>query len=213
MWNILRAEERRNETRLELDFEDIVCVDEEFAGKALISLPEGSLRCRLSPLYLSLSAAVCLAATATILGLIVHVTRAKRRKRPAYSAPNRPELLVYELDKNAESYSRRLIARNEEMLYETPRRKTSQESSDPRDTNVYETPRYSRPNRRDRDPYDRRQMEEGVYAVADVTGLRDQPPEVLSLYRMRALPSAPSARDYDYDYEPPMPHKPHVVFV
>ena len=221
LWNLLRTEERRNETRLDLDVEDIVCVDEEFAGKSLISLPEGSLRCRLSPLYLSLTAAGCLAATATILALIAYVTRAKRRKRPAYSAPNRPELLVYvgrgndELDKNAESYSRRLIARNEEMLYETPRRKTSQDSLDPRDTNVYETPRYSRPNRRDRDPYDRRQMEEGVYAVADVTGLREQPPEVLSLYRMRAPPSAPSARnyDYEYEYEPPIPQKPHVVFV
>lgn len=227
LWNVLRAEERRNETRLELDVQDIVCVDEEFIGRALISLPEGSLRCRLSPLYLSLSAAGCLAATATILALIVHVTRSKRRKRPAYSAPNRPELLVYvgrgndELDKNAESYSRRLIARNEEILYETPRRKTSQDSLDPRDANVYETPRYSRPNRRDRDPYERRQIEEGVYAVADVTGLaRDEPPEVLSLYRMRTpsslpRPSAPSVRDYDYeyDYEPTIPQKPHVVFV
>ena len=227
LWNVLRAEERRNETRLDLDVQDIVCIDEEFAGKTLISLPEGSLRCRLSPLYLSLSAAGCLAATVTILALIVHVTRAKRRKRPAYSAPNRPELLVYvgrgndELDKNAESYSRRLIARNEEMLYETPRRKSSQDSLDPRESSVYETPRYSRPNRRDRDPYDRRQMEEGVYAVADVTGLRDEPPEVLSLYRMRTpsmpRPSAPSARNFDYeceyDYEPTIPQKPHVVFV
>lgn len=231
LWNVLRAEERRNETRLDLDVQDIVCVDEEFIGKSLISLPEGSLRCRLSPLYLSLSAAGCLAATATILALIVHVTRSKRRKRPAYTAPNRPELLVYvgrgnnELDKNAESYSRRLIAaRNEELLYETPRRKTSQESLETtaRDaTNVYETPRYSRPNRRDRDPYERRQIEEGVYAVADVTGLaRDEPPEVLSLYRMRTpsslpRPSAPSVRnyDYEYDYEPTIPQKPHVVFV
>lgn len=128
LWNVLRAEERRNETRLELDSQEIICADEEFAGKALINLPEGSLRCRLSPLYLALSVLGCLVATVAILGLLAYVTRAKRRKRvPAYSAPTRPELLVYvgrandEManDKhNQESYSRRLIARTEDLVYD-----------------------------------------------------------------------------------------------
>ncbi|XP_031844530.1 uncharacterized protein LOC116432175 isoform X2 [Nomia melanderi] len=233
LWNVIRAEERRNESRLELDTNDIVCADEEFSGKPLIALSEGSLRCRLSPLYLSLSAAGCLAATATILALIAHLTRSKRKKRLAYAAPNRPEFLVYvgrnndELDKNAESYSRRLLARNEDTTpYDTPRGKIGQRSPQSQDTNIYETPRYTRSgnNRAANEPY-ARQTEEGVYAVADVTDLRDEPPEVLSLYRMHgpAAPVAPRPNvhrvdygydyDYDYDYEPPIPEKPHVVFV
>ncbi|XP_043605833.1 carboxypeptidase N subunit 2-like [Bombus pyrosoma] len=232
LWNVIRAEERRNESRLELDTHDIICTDEEFAGKALIALSEGSLRCRLNPLYLSLSVVGCVAATVTIMALIAHVTRSKRKKRLAYAAPNRPEFLVYvgrnndELDKNAESYSRRLLARNEDTPYDTPRGKPGQRSPQPQDTNIYETPRYTRPttNRRDTgtDPTFTRQAEEGVYAVADVTDLRDEPPEVLSLYRMQS-PTAPRSNvhrldygydyEYDYDYEPPLPQKPHVVFV
>ncbi|XP_033322056.1 uncharacterized protein LOC117218089 [Megalopta genalis] len=232
LWNVIRTEERRNESRLELDTHDIVCSDEEFAGKPLIGLSEGSLRCRLSPLYLSLSAAGCLAATAAILVLIAHLTRSKRKKRLAYAAPNRPEFLVYvgrnndELDKNAESYSRRLLARNEDTTpYDTPRGKIGQRSPQSQDTNIYETPRYTRTNnRREPEPY-QRPAEEGVYAVADVTDLRDEPPEVLSLYRMQSPPPSAPPRsnlhrvgygydyDYDYDYEPPLPEKPHVVFV
>ncbi|KAG7208802.1 hypothetical protein KM043_014995 [Ampulex compressa] len=227
LWNVIRAEDRRNETKLELDTHDIVCADEEFAGKALIALSEGSLRCRLSPLYLSLSAAGCLAATATILALIAHLTRAKRKKRLAYTAPNRPEFLVYvgrsndELDKNAESYSRRLLARSEDPSYDTPRGKAAQRSPQAQDANVYETPRYARQSRREPEPYGG-PTEEGVYAVADVTDLRDEPPEVLSLYRMQS-PAGPRSNvqrldygydyEYDYDYEPPLPEKPHVVFV
>lgn len=229
LWNVLRAEERRNETKLDLDTQEIICADEEFDGKPLISLPEGALRCRLSPLYLSLSAVGCLAATAAILLLIAYVTRARRRKRPAFPAPNRPELLVYvgrgntELDKNAESYSRRLIARKEEMTYEAPNRKSSRDSNadHTRDVNLYETPRYTRPTRWDQNDHytNHRQREDGVYAVADVTGLREDLPEVFSLYRMRATQAKPNSRDYDYDYdydcdyEPPLPQKPHVVFV
>lgn len=241
LWNVIRAEERRNETRLELDTHDIVCSDEEFAGRALIALSEGSLRCRLSPLYLSLSAAGCLAAAATVLALIAHLTRAKRKRRTslAYAAaPNRPEFLVYVgrsdngLDKNAESYSRRLLARNnDDMLYDSPRGKTATAtaataatdgSPQSQDTNIYETPRYARPGHRDAvDPsyVGKRPMEEGVYAVADVTDLRDEPPEVLSLYRAHS----PSVRsnalrrfdgygvgydyEYDYDYEPAAHHR------
>ncbi|XP_008210038.1 leucine-rich repeat and immunoglobulin-like domain containing-NOGO receptor-interacting protein 4 [Nasonia vitripennis] len=307
LWNVLRAEERRNETRLELDSQEIICADEEFAGKALINLPEGSLRCRLSPLYLSLSAAGCLAATAAILALVAHITRAKRRKRvPAYAAPTRPELLVYVgrandglVDKHQESYSRRLIARTEDLVYEAAnqeyqqsRRKSGSESPESRETNVYETPRYSRPSRRDNEPsfnsfyqqqspqqqqrpvspspssllsnhhqsyatandmliaeqqlpnnhasqqqqQQQQQQQEGVYAVADVTNLRDEPSalhEVMSLYRMqRGAPPPPPpplhhhhhhhhrsnntdyGYEYEYDYEAPLPpQKPHVVFV
>ncbi|XP_011494647.1 PREDICTED: insulin-like growth factor-binding protein complex acid labile subunit [Ceratosolen solmsi marchali] len=220
LWNVLRAEERRNGSRLELDSQEIVCADEEFAGKILMSLPEGSLRCRLSPLYLSLSALGCLAATAAILGLVAHVTRSKRRKRvPAYAAPTRPELLVYvgragdELPgKHQESYSRRLIARTEDLVYEAAnqeyqqsRRKSGSESPESRETNVYETPRYSRPGRREAEqafgtfyqqqrppsptglsnqqqlgypmtPETRPKPQEGVYAVADVTNLRHEQP-------------------------------------
>lgn len=233
LWNVIRAEERRNESRLELDTHDIICTDEEFAGKALVALPEASLRCRLSPLYLSLSAAGCLAATATILALIAHLTRSKRKKRLAYAAPNRPEFLVYvgrsndELDKSAESYSRRLLARGNEdgsSPYDSPGgRKVGAQ-----DANVYETSRYARPSRRDKssETFTRPgQTEEGVYAVADVTDLHGDEPveEVLSLYRMQNVPPTPPtsnlhrnldyAYDYDYDYEPPVPHKPHVVFV
>ncbi|XP_032674686.1 platelet glycoprotein V-like [Odontomachus brunneus] len=241
LWNVIRAEERRNETRLELDTHDIVCSDEEFAGKALIALSEGSLRCRLSLLYMSLSATGCLVAAATVLALVARATRAKRKRRLAYAAPNRPEFLVYvgrsnnELDKNAESYSRRLLARSEDTSYDSPRggkasvtAERSPQSS--QDTNIYETPRYARPSHRDVEPSYRKQPEEGVYAVADVTDLRDEPPEVLSLYRTHspAVPrSNPPRRlgygydyEYDYDYEPPPPppppllsEKPHVVFV
>ncbi|KYN41760.1 Leucine-rich repeat and immunoglobulin-like domain-containing nogo receptor-interacting protein 1 [Trachymyrmex septentrionalis] len=259
LWNVIRAEERRNETRLELDTHDIVCTDEEFAGRALIALSEGSLRCRLSPLYLSLSAAGCFLAAAAVLTLIARLTRAKRKRQSlAYAAPNRPEFLVYvgrgdnRLDKSAESYSRRLLARNnEDMSYDSPRGKvaaamaattttTTDYSPQSRETNIYETPRYAHPGRRDaaeptlqgKQP----PVEEGVYAVADVTDLRDEPPEVLSLYRARSPP--PVARsnalrrlDYSYDYEydydygptappspppsppPPLSEKPHVVFV
>ncbi|XP_017880940.1 chondroadherin-like [Ceratina calcarata] len=231
LWNVIRAEERRNESRLELDTRDIICTDEEFAGKALIALSEGSLRCRLSPLYLSLSAAGCLAATATILVLIAHLTRSKRKKRAPYAAPNRPEFLVYvgrnndELDKNGESYSRRLLTRNEETPYDTPRGKTpGQRSPQSQDANIYETPKYAKPNnsRHETESSYAQQTEEGVYAVADVTDLRDEPPEVLSLYRMQspAVPRSNAHRvdygydyEYDYDYEPPLPQKPHVVFV
>lgn len=251
LWNVIRAEERRNETQLELDTHDIVCSDEEFAGKTLIALPEGSLRCRLSPLYLSLSAAGCLAAAATVLALIAHLTRAKRKRRSslAYAAPNRPEFLVYVgrsdngLDKNAESYSRRLLARNnDDMSYDSPRGKTAVAASatecspQSQDTNIYETPRYARPGHRDVvDPssFGKQPMEEGVYAVADVTDLRDEPPEVLSLYRARSPSTRSNALrrldygydyEYDYDYEPahqspppppppPLSEKPHVVFV
>lgn len=251
LWNVIRAEERRNETQLELDIHDIVCSDEEFAGKTLIALPEGSLRCRLSPLYLSLSAAGCLAAAATVLALIAHLTRAKRKRRSslAYAAPNRPEFLVYVgrsdngLDKNAESYSRRLLARNnDDMSYDSPRGKTAvaaaptECSPQSQDTNIYETPRYARPGHRDVvDPssFGKRPTEEGVYAVADVTDLRDEPPEVLSLYRARSPSTRSNALrrldygydyDYEYDYEPahqspppppppPLSEKPHVVFV
>ncbi|XP_014478729.1 PREDICTED: platelet glycoprotein V-like [Dinoponera quadriceps] len=223
LWNVIRAEERRNETRLELDTRDIVCSDEEFAGKALIALAEGSLRCRLSLLYMSLSATGCLAAAAAILALVAHLTRAKRKRRLAYAAPNRPEFLVYvgrgdnELDKNAESYSRRLLARTEDTSYDSPRggkppAAGTAAASPQTDANIYETPRYARPAA----PSYRKQPEEGVYAVADVTGLRDEPPEVRSLYRAHS----PAARrlGYDYDYESPPPppllsEKPHVVFV
>ncbi|KZC11938.1 PREDICTED: amphoterin-induced protein 2-like [Dufourea novaeangliae] len=229
LWNVIQTEERRNGSRLELDTRDIVCSDEEFAGRPLMALSEGSLRCRLSALYLSLSAAGCLAATATILALIVHMTRSKRKKRLAYAAPNRPEFLVYvgrnndELDKNAESYSRRLLARNEDTTpYDTPRGKIGQRSPQSQDTNIYEIPRYNRGTRsRDTESYPR-QTEEGVYAVADVTDLRDESPEVLSLYRIQSpvpprtnvhRPAYDYEYDYDYDYEAPLPEKPHVVFV
>jgi Leucine-rich repeat (LRR) protein len=250
LWNVIRAEERRNETRLELDSHEIICSDEEFAGKALIALSEGALRCRLSPLYLSLSAAGCLAAAATVLALIAHLTRAKRKRRTlAYTAPNRPEFLVYvgrggnELNKNAESYSRRLLARNEDISYDSPRSKmvtpspASATEHSPQDTNIYETPRYARPAAVEQSC--RKQVvEEGVYAVADVTDLRDEPPEVLSLYRAHgpsvlSRSNGPRRLDYGYDYEydydyepapssppppppPPQPtlsEKPHVVFV
>lgn len=260
LWNVIRAEERRNETRLELDTHDIVCSDEEFAGRALIALSEGSLRCRLSPLYLSLSAAGCFLAAAAVLTLIARLTRAKRKRRSlAYAAPNRPEFLVYVgrsdngLDKNAESYSRRLLARNnEDISYDSPRGKVATTmaptdySPQSRETNIYETPRYARPGRRDVvEPTSQDKQlpaEEGVYAVADVTDLRDEPPEVLSLYRARSPPVARSNAlpansgwrldygydyEYDYDYEPtappspppspppppPLSEKPHVVFV
>jgi len=255
LWNVIRAEERRNETRLELDTHDIVCSDEEFAGRALIALSEGSLRCRLSPLYLSLSAAGCFLAAAAVLTLIARLTRAKRKRQSlAYAAPNRPEFLVYVgrgdngLDKSAESYSRRLLARNnEDISYDSPRGKvaaamaatTTDYSPQSRETNIYETPRYAHPGRRDavESTLQGKQppVEEGVYAVADVTDLRDEPPEVLSLYRARSPPVARSnalrrldySYDYEYDYDygptappspppsppPPLSEKPHVVFV
>ncbi|KAI4496501.1 hypothetical protein M0804_000311 [Polistes exclamans] len=255
LWNVIRAEEQRNETRLELDTNDIVCTDEESAGKPLIALPEGSLRCRLSLLYLSLSATGCLAATASILALIAHLTRAKRKKRLAYAAPNRPEFLVYvgrsneDIAKNAESCNRRLLARHEDTSYDTPRAKTVVRVPRSQDRNIYETPRYARPERRlevieppttipgvhGRQqqqqplplPHQQQQqqqqqqppLDEGVYAVADVTGLREEPPEMLSLYRMQNTRMNVQRADYgydydyDYDYEPPLPDKPHVVFV
>ncbi|XP_012276710.1 amphoterin-induced protein 2 [Orussus abietinus] len=223
LWNVLRTEERRNESRLELDAKNIACADEENLSKPLVSLPEAALRCRLSPLYLSLSAAGCIVATAVILVLIAHITRSKRRKRAdyEYAAPNRPELLVYvgrghdEMEKNHESYSRRLIGRNEENIYDLPRGKVNRRSHE---SNIYDTPRFSHPSLCDLDSYER-PVENGVYAVADVTNLRDEPPEVLSLYRMQSPPAnranfATSVdHDYERDFERHLPQKPHVVFV
>ena len=132
LWNVLRAEEQRrngsasSSGRLEIDAAEIICSDEEFAGKALANLPEGALRCRLNPLYLALSVAGCLVATAAVLALVAYVARMKRSKRvPPYAAPTRPELLVYVgraadglPDKHHESYSRRLIGRTEDLVYE-----------------------------------------------------------------------------------------------
>ncbi|KAJ8680236.1 hypothetical protein QAD02_016023 [Eretmocerus hayati] len=186
LWQVLRSNEQSNSiisdpsgapvaaasmSRLELDSSEIVCADEEFGGKALARLPEGSLRCRLSPIYLGLLVAACLAASLALLGLLAHVARLKRSKRlPAYAPPTRPELLVYvgrandalhaaaagATDKHHqhESYSRsRLIARNDELVYDAAnldyqhcRRKSGSESPESRETNVYETPRYSRPS-------------------------------------------------------------------
>ena len=236
LWNVIHSEERRNHTGLELDSEDILCADKEYAGKRLMALSENSLRCRLSPLYLSLSAIGCLLATATILALIIYVTRAKRRKRPTYAPPNRPELLVYvgrgnEPDKNPESYSRRLIARTEQVLYDLPHGGKSAlepspspnrfENSLPETPSFYEPARYPRPNGRDsyscgssgeNQFYEqqRRNNPERVYAVADVTSLTEAPPEVLSLYRIQSpKPRTRSQRQTsrlpvangDYDYE------------
>lgn len=237
LWNVIRSEEHRNESRLRVDSSDIVCADEEFRGKTLISLPESSLRCHLSPLYLSLFAGGCLATTAIILALIVYVTKAKRRKQPAYTVP-RPELLVYvgqgsELDKNTESYSRRLIAQLEEVGYNsagkmqwdvTPPRLPTRE---PKDFNLYETPQYARPSVNDNsngvivrpqrstdvlDPYGSRG--DDAYAITDVTTMQEEAPEVLSLYHMQGANRSnfPSAVDYDapFHYQK---QKPHVVFV
>lgn len=171
LWNVIRAEARRNETKLELDTYEIVCSDEEFAGKPLYALPEASLRCRLNLLYTSLSVVGCLLAAAAVLLLIARVTRSKRKRRLAYAAPSRPEFLVYvgragdELDKSAESYSRRLLVRGGEdgTPYDSPRGKAPPIAmacderrrrdggggggggggSRHRDaTNVYEAPRY-----------------------------------------------------------------------
>ncbi|XP_014204457.1 slit homolog 1 protein-like [Copidosoma floridanum] len=170
LWNVLQtAEERKNESsssHLEIDSGDIVCADEEFAGKPLIGLPEASLKCRLSALYLCLLVLGCLLATAAVLGLVAYLARLKKRKRvPAYAPSARPELLVYVdrangqlADKHHESYGRRIIARAEDLVYEAARpdyqqcrRKSGSESSESRETNVYETPRYTRPTRRDTD--------------------------------------------------------------
>ncbi|CAK9809679.1 Leucine-rich repeat-containing protein 15 [Anthophora plagiata] len=231
LWNVIRAEERRNESRLQLDTHDIICTDKEFAGKALIALSEGSLRCQLNSLYLFLLAG-CLFTTATILMVIFRMTHSKRKKRLAYAARvPRPEFLVYvgrnndALGKNAESYSRRLLTRNKDTSYFTLRGKSSQRSLQPQDTNIYETPRYARPNEHHGDlvnPFYTRQREEAVYAVADVTDVLDETPEVLSLHHVES-PAAERSNvhqhdygydyEYDYDYGPPLPQKPHVAFV
>ncbi|KAK0098730.1 hypothetical protein PV326_004623 [Microctonus aethiopoides] len=131
LWNVIHTEEQRNKTKLWVDSDEIICNDPEFNGKLLNSLMESSLRCRLSTLYLSILAAGCLAATATILGLIAWITRVKRRKRLPFAPPNRPELLVYvgqsprAPEKNLlnERYSgnRRLIEQNHDGLYDLPR--------------------------------------------------------------------------------------------
>ena len=226
LWNVIRAEELRNESRLELDTHDIICTDEQFAGKPLIALPEGSLQCSLTFFYLSLTAAGSIAATVVIVLVIARQTHARRKKRLAYAAPSRPEFLVYvgrsnnRVDKNAESYSRRLLALGDDTPYDTSRGKNGQPSRQPQDTNIYETPRYTRVSRRDAEP--RQPVEEGVYAVADVSDPRDEPPELLSPYRAQTpVPSRSAVHrldcaydyDYDYDYQPPLPQKPHVVFV
>ncbi|XP_015601214.1 chondroadherin [Cephus cinctus] len=207
LWNVIRSEQRRNESKLEIDSDDVLCADQEFFGKALVSLPESSLRCRLSPLYLSLFAAGCVTATAAILAFVVHVTRVKRRKRSTYTAP-RPELLVYvgqgdRLDKSTESYSHRLIAG-----YETPGNLNYLRN---KDANVYDVPQFTRPRSRNSD----NRQEEGVYAVADVVTLQDEAPEVLSLYHMQT-PAQIRPRTLDYEYEAPFHYhkqKPHIVFV
>lgn len=237
LWNVIRSEEHRNETRLKVDSMDIVCADEEFKGKTLISLPESSLRCHLSPLYLSLFAAGCLLTTAIILALIVYVTKAKRRKQPAYTVP-RPELLVFvgqgnELEKNTESYSRQLIAQLEEVGYSAPGKMqwevpTPRSCRDPKDFNLYETPQYARPGihetsrgvstrpQRSSDVLDPYASQDDAYAVADVTSLQTQAPEVLSLYHIQGTQNRSNFPPVDPDYEAPFHYqkqKPHVVFV
>lgn len=280
LWSVLRSElahsPNNTQGQLEIDANEIVCADEEFAGKVLAQLPEGALRCRLDPFLVALIVVVCLIASAGILAVIAKTRQLHGRKlgAPSYAPAgngvvSRPELLVYVgrqtqlggeiADKNAESYSRRLIA--------------APGSDSPTDVNnFYETPRYSRPSApsgggiigRHPEPYgsffiqqqhfqqqqqnnnqiyshrgsnhhnhhhhhhnrsnQHHDPEENVYAVADVTDLRDDPPpppppEIMSLYRMQkrkmaaangslpyTKPSAPPAqttlpRDYDYEYE------------
>lgn len=209
LWNVIHTEELRNDSHLHLDSSDILCADEEFYSKPLKGLSESSLKCRMSPLYLSLSAVGCLVATATILGLIAYITRGKRQKRPSYSPPNRPELLVYvEPTSEGAKNQPRLIPRKDEGLYDLPHSKTNGVEPE----GFYEAPYCNRNNSR---------SIEGVYAVADVTDLRDTPAEVLGLYRMhspkpsrtRRMPIANGDYNYDYQYRPHLPQKPHVVFV
>uniref|UniRef100_A0A6V7ISL2 LRRCT domain-containing protein n=1 Tax=Bracon brevicornis TaxID=1563983 RepID=A0A6V7ISL2_9HYME len=214
LWSLIHTEEERNETHLSLDSDEIVCADEEFFSKPLKTLTEGSLRCRMSTLYLTLSAAGCLMATGIILALIAYVTRVKRQKRPSFAPPNRPELLVYvEPNTDTAKSQPRLIARKEEELYDLPHGKPTVDHE-----SFYEAP-YCNP----RSTTTTRSTTEGVYAVADVTDLRDTPPEVLSLYRIHQnTPASPKPSrtrrtlptGYDYEYRPPLPHhKPHIVFV
>ncbi|XP_015118099.1 toll-like receptor 7 [Diachasma alloeum] len=204
LWNVIHTEGQRNESHLDVDSSDILCADEEFYSKPLMGLSEGSLKCRMSSLYLSLSAVGCLVATGTILGLIAYVTRGKRQKRPSYSPPNRPELLVYvEPNNDTAKNQPRLIPRKEEGLYDLPHGKTNGIAE-----GFYEAPYCNRNN-----------SIEGVYAVTDVTDLRDEPPEELGLYRMHSPKPSRTRRlpmpngDYNYDYEFRPSQKPHVVFV
>ncbi|XP_063973494.1 leucine-rich repeats and immunoglobulin-like domains protein 3 [Diachasmimorpha longicaudata] len=204
LWNVIHTDGHRNVSHLNVDSSDILCADEEFYSKPLIALSEGALKCRMSSLYLSLSAVGCLVATGTILGLIAYVTRGKRQKRPSYSPPNRPELLVYvEPNNDTAKNQPRLIPRKEEDLYDIPHGKTNGIAE-----GFYEAPYCNRNN-----------SIEGVYAVADVTDLRDAPPEELGLYRMHSPKPSRTRRlpvsngDYNYDYEYRPSQKPHVVFV
>ncbi|XP_011304385.1 slit homolog 1 protein [Fopius arisanus] len=212
LWNVIHTEEQRNESHLSVDSSDIHCADEEFHSKPLMGLSESSLKCRMSPLYLSLSAVGCLAATGTILGLIVYLTRGKRQKRPSYSPPNKPELLVYvEPNNDVAKNQSRLIPRKEEGFCELSQNQFGK-TNGVEPEGIYQTPYYNRNNST---------SIEGVYAVADVTDLRDTPPEVLGLYRMhspkpsriRRLPVTSGDYNYDYEYRSSFQQKPHVVFV
>ncbi|XP_034936829.1 slit homolog 1 protein-like [Chelonus insularis] len=231
LWNVIQMEDRRNTTKLVVDREEIICTDEEFAGKLLMNLAESSLRCRLSPLYLSLSAIGCLAATAMILALIGYITKMKRQKRP-FETSNRPELLVYvgptqepaKPPVNNATYPNRIINRNPDGFYNLSNPKLNNHQAE----SYYDTPEFhpqtnSRNNFRDNSGfYTNKPSVEGVYAVTDVTNLRNTAPEVHSLYRMHSpkVQRVGSSNreydcDYDYDYYQPTitPQKPHVVFV
>lgn len=236
LWNVINngdEQQQRNNNnntsnnKLSLDSHEIFCFDQEFKGKKLMVLSENSLRCRMNKLYLSLLAIGCLIATGIILVLIIYITRTKRQKRLSYLPPNRPELLVYVGNDNDTTPAKnlsRLMEKNNDDLYDLPNVKGNSET-------FYEAPYCNRQNTRsttmslyDHHHHHHPASIEGVYAVADVTDLvRETPPEVLSLYRMHSSPKPSRTRrlppttngdfNYDYDYRPPLPDKPHVVFV
>ncbi|XP_012259665.2 protein artichoke [Athalia rosae] len=242
LWNVIRSEEHRNESRLKVDSSDIICADEEFKGKPLISLSESSLRCHLSPLYLSLFAAGCLITTAAILALIVYVTKSRRRKQPAYTVP-RPELLVYvgqgncngQLGKETDPYGGRLLTHLEQSQrhphqsksgrWDQPPPRPSRRPRDCREEGeIYETPSpYQRPpvgvpitrSRRTNDSPDPLYATPSPCAGAagSLHGLEEEEaPEVLSLYHMQGS----NDRQGFPNYDAPFHHhkqKPHVVFV
>lgn len=235
LWNVINTYEKRNNTKntninnnLIIDSHDIICYDNEFMGKKLSTLSDNSLKCRMSTFWMLITAACCFITITLVLLLSIYITRNKRQKRPSYTPPiNRPELLVYVGTNNHNvnpKKTSRLIEKTNDDLYDLPSVKNETYYESPychRNGNVVSNVGGSFNNGPSMSLYDNRQSSiEGVYAVADVTDIRETPQEVLSLYRMHSPKSSRTRRlptnsdfNYDYDYRPSLPDKPHVVFV
>ncbi|XP_053598139.1 slit homolog 2 protein-like [Microplitis demolitor] len=204
LWNVIHDIEERNASTLFIDRGEIICADEKFNGKLLMTLSESSLHCRLSPLYLSLSAAGCLIVTAIIIIIIGYITHAKRRKR-LFDRLSRPEILIYvepteDVTKCIPMYPSLRIDQNRVPILSSGSLHKFDGNQKRYDNTSYNAPHYDKhmdhnitnftvedfPNRSmDNSSFYGKCNKENVYGVTDVTNIQKEP-DVYdnSIYRM-----------------------------